>query len=164
MANIPSEYKAEYCGFGGARPSILKSTKDQPAVFPDVRVNYDKQPVGGRAQAAARQRPHTCLPVYDSDLVTTVYSGADQGTHRIAPYHWRDSRWSDPQQVTNTQRIDQGTLYHPEDRDPTNRPNFYVYRSTLVDALDTPCRPLTVPDVHKLRYMHNDYMSYDDWY
>lgn len=159
-----TEYQDEYCGMGGSGgKGLIKSSKDQPTTFPDCTKSYDIQPVGGRMQEKARaealKRSQTAmgLPVFDSDFVTTAYSAADRGCHRVAP-HWRDPRWSD------ATRIDSTTLYHPADRDPPNRPNFYVYRSTLVDALDTPCKPLAVPDVHKLRYMHNDYMSHDDWY
>ena len=97
------------------------------------------------------------LPVYDENYVATVYNAADQGTHRIAP-EWKDPRWADPM------RAKTATLYEPRDRDPPNRNNPYIYRSTLINAMDTPFRPLAVPDVHKLRYMHNDYMSHDDWY
>jgi len=55
-------------------------------------------------------------------------------------------------------------LYERAQRDPPNRGNWYVYRSTLPDPRCTPCEPLTVPEVHKLRYMANNYMTADDWY
>lgn len=55
-------------------------------------------------------------------------------------------------------------LYEPAQRDSPNRGNWYVYRSTLPDPRCTPCKPLAVPDVHKLRYMSNNYMTADDWY
>ena len=167
MSNI-TEYQEEYCGRGGGSGgggggTVMKSSKDQPTTFPECTKSFEEQPVGGRvqerarAEAQARAQTATGLPAYDTGLVSTVYSEADRGCHRVG-YSWRDPRWSD------ATRIDSSTLYHPADRDPPNRPNFYVYKSTLVDAMDTPCKPLAVPDVHKLRYMHTDYMTYDDWY
>jgi hypothetical protein len=142
-----------------------------------------RQPVGGRAQANwkaqmemkrmcdAQNRQYATLPQnmvrqggsggpLDSNFVATVHSQAQRGTHRIEPA-WRDPRWSAPQRITTK------TLYEPNERDPPNRHNFFLYKSTQVDPLTTgplSAMPLAVPDVHKLRYMHNCYMTPDDWY
>lgn len=63
-----------------------------------------------------------------------------------------------------------------EDIQPVGGRCGYLYRlrqqEALKNALDrssvvqtfTPYPPLPVPDVHKLRYMHNNYMTPDDWY
>jgi len=176
-----TEYQEEYCGMksGGSGGG---GGNGGPTIFPDCQKSYEEQPVGGRAQFNFKQKmkqritiqqaPPTAasrtasapgggrLPVYDEDFVATVYSEADRGTHRITP-EWnqsKDPRWADPMRATTA------TLYEPADRDPPNRNNPYVYRSTLINAMDTPFKPLAVPDVHKLRYMHNDYMTHDDWY
>lgn len=148
-----TEYWDSYCGApGGTKaesPVPMKET---------VSKSYELQPVGGRNQSL---RDNTLqgggLPAYDENFVATVYSEAERGTHRVVP-HWRDHRWSDSMRAANS------TLYNPAERDPANRNNFYVYRTTRIDAIDTPMTPLTVPDVHKLRYMQNQYMSPDDWY
>lgn len=165
MAN-KTEYYDAYCGGGGlsAGGRSIGGKEGSGGIAPCSK-SYDLQPVGGRAQARAQAtaKSQTAksqtegLPVYDADNVATVYSEADRGTHRIQP-QWRDPRCPPEMRAANS------TLYEPAERDPPNRNNFYVYRTTLVDALDTPCRPLAVPDVHKLRYMHNNYMTSDDWY
>lgn len=154
-----SEYYESYC--------LPKTTKRSglPEVVLCNKSEYT-QPVGGpyglmRRQVASESLhappTQTRLPVYDEEFVATVYSEADRGTHRIKP-KWQDPRWSDAMRAGNA------TLYDPPNRDPPNRGNWYAYRTTLTDAAKTPCQPLTVPDVHKLRYMHNNYMSADDWY
>ena len=139
--------------------STRKGKTTASATIIECTKGYDEQPVGGRAQARARAaaKGQGRLPAHDADFVATVYSGQDRGTHRIQP-HWRDHRWDDEM------RAGTSTLYEPADRDPANRNNWYIYRTTLIDSIDTPCKPLAVPDVHKLRYMQNNYMTADDWY
>jgi len=123
--------------------------------------NEDVQPVGGRSQAraaaAAAAINQRGLPAADESFVATVYSESERGTHRAEP-GWRDPRWSNPTRAANS------TLYETSERDPPHRQQLYVYKSTLVDPLNTPCQPMPAPDVHKLRYMHNNYMTCDDWY
>ena len=147
-----SEYYDEYCVGSKKVPGAVKPTPIVPCRKPE-----DVEPVGGRAQARAAAATKVGLPVVDGDFVATQYNAADRGTHRVQP-QWRDPRWSDGT------RISSSTLYEPADRDPANRNNFYVYKSTQINPLDTPCRPMAVPDVHKLRYMHGTYVTYDDWY
>ena len=155
-----TEYQEEYCGKGGRTRSSPEGAQN---TFIACSKSYDVQPVGGRCQANARHAVDgraaatKGFPVQDTDFVASTFSGADQGHHRVAP-QWRDPRWSDETRIANS------TLYETGDRDPANRNNFHVYRSTVIDPLSTPATPLAVPDVHKLRYMHNDYMTADDWY
>ena len=155
-----TEYQEEYCGTG-TRMSKAAEYTHTGVVGPIF--NEDIQPVGGRLQAQARAKAEAIAqaqkghPVYDSDFVSVVYSGADQGHHRAEP-GWRDPKWTPSTRAANL------TLYEPADRDPANRNQFIVYRSTLIDPLHTPAKPLPVPDVHKLRYMNNNYMCGDDWY
>ena len=154
-----SEYQDEYCGGFGVKKS------PGPAPLIACSKSYDIQPVGGRMQAknkAATGRATgraTGLPVYDGDYVTTVYNEADRGYHRVQP-QWNDPKWTPEMRAGNS------TLYEPRDRDPPNRNNFYVYKSTLIDPMKTGpvTMPLSVPDVHKLRYMNNNYMTPEDWY
>ena len=153
MGTYKSEYMDEYC----SAPGGTKAAEQVP-LKETCGKSYDKQPIGGKNQAARdRALQEASLPVYDADFVATVYSESERGTHRIQP-HWRDHRWTEPMRAENS------SLYEPADRDPANRNNFYVYRTTSINPYDTPCKPLTVPDVHKLRYMHNNYMCGDDWY
>lgn len=155
-----SEYQGEYCGLGSTVSGGGGGRGQASSIMPCSK-SLEEQPVGGRAQArvAADAASHSGrgLPVRDADFVGEVYSGTDRGTHRVQA-DWHDPRWSD------ARRADSSTLYEPAARDPPNRNNYYVYRTTLVDALTTPATPLAVPDVHKLRYMHNNYMTCDDWY
>ena len=164
MCASRTEYQESYCGLSGGGLGRSKGGKDATGALTPCSKSYDLQPVGGLAQARAQAEAQNAsqgyaqgLAAYDEDNVATVYSGADRGTHRIQP-QWRDPRCPPDMRAANS------TLYEPAERDPPNRNNFYVYRTTLVDALDTPCKPLAVPDVHKLRYMHNNYMTADDWY
>ena len=150
-----SEYYDEYCVGAKNTPGAIKPT---PLVA--CRKNEDIEPVGGKAQARAKaavESQTVGLPIVDGAFVATKYTAAEQGTHRMQP-QWRDPRWS------NGERISSTTLYEPADRDPSKRNNFYVYETTRIDPLNTPCKPLAVPDVHKLRYMHGTYMTGDDWY
>ena len=177
MASGNSEYQAEYCGYGGPVPGSSSTSGGVGASngYKPCSKSYDVQPVGGKMQAEAREaaahaaaygpggtgpmasKTGTGLPVYDEDYVATVYSETQRGTHRVQP-QWVDPRW------TPDRRIATSALYERSERDPPHRQNFYMYRSTLVDAVDTPSKALTVPDVHSLRYMHNNYMTPDDWY
>ena len=159
-----TQYQDEYCHMkGGGKETKGGSSGSNASGLIPCSKPEEVQPVGGRmqakafAEAEARQAEKQRLPAYDESFVATVYSSGDRGTHR-KQNQWHDSRWFDPT------RIEAATLYEPADRDPPNRNNFYVYRTTLIDAMDTPCKPLTVPDVHKLRYMQNQYMTCDDWY
>ena len=72
---------------------------------------------------------------------------------------WQNPRWNDAMRAEN-----HAGVYERAQRDPPNRGNWYVYRSTLPDPRCTPCKPLTVPDVHELRYLASNYMTADDWY
>ena len=177
MASGNSEYQVEYCGLGGTVAGSLSTSGGVGATngYKPCSKSFESQPVGGKMQAAAREaaeqsvmlRPGgsglmasqtgSGLPVYDEDFVTTVYSESQRGTHRVLP-QWVDPRW------TPDRRIASSALYERSERDPPHRQNFYLYKSTLIDPVNTPCKPLTVPDVHSLRYMHNNYMSPDDWY
>lgn len=74
-----------------------------------------------------------------------------------------ESTWRDPRLV-NAVRAAHAPVYEPLQRDPPNCGNWYVYRSTLVDPLTTPCQYLTVPDVHKLRYLKGNYNTAEDWF
>ncbi|KAK2184599.1 hypothetical protein NP493_258g01025 [Ridgeia piscesae] len=172
MEPVPeiSEYTDSYC-------CPHRMPLDPPdAVIPQCTKSYEKQPIGGHNQARARTvqeemagfatttRHHDLpgmatmgLPVYDQDFVANVYNQADRGTHRVHP-QWEDPRWSTMAHATTT------TLYQPSDRDPPHRNTYCVYRTTLVDPLYPPVQPLSVPDVHKMRYMQNNYMTADDWY
>ena len=113
--------------------------------------------VGGRMAAKKQAEEAERLATMDQDLVCQSYSSSEQGTHRIQPKR-QDPRWSDPVRTSDA------TLYDSSRRDPPNRETSFLYRSTFTDALMTPCQPLAVPDVHKLRYMNNNYMTADDWY
>lgn len=167
MSN-PSEYQVEYGGQSGGKIGMsdggFEATGGKTGGSGKPK-SLEEQPVGGRAQNRARTaamaeaaaRSGRGLPCVDSDFVAQVYSESERGTHRVAP-QWHDPRWSD------ARRADSSTLYEPSQRDPPNRNNFYVYRTTAIDAFNTPAKPLTVPDVHKLRYMSNTYMTPDDWY
>ena len=104
-----------------------------------------------------RHNNPSSLPVIESDHVAQVYSDAERGTHRVQRM-WNDPRWS------ADARFDTQHLYDPCYRDPAMRQMHYMYNTTRMDALNGPSRPLNVPDVHKLRYMHNNYMTKDDWY
>ena len=181
MAAGRTEYQEEYCGMGGKGGGRGGSKKGGPAPIVPCSKSEDEQPVGGRCAARYREALDKAaaeraamqsgtagtaqgaatkkwpMPAFDEDFVAAVYSKEDRGTHKAQPT-WRDPRWSEPV------RADNATLYEPADRDPCNRNNMHVYKSTLVDPLKTPCDPLPVPDVHKLRYMHNNYMTPDDWY
>ena len=181
MAGNNSEYQAEYCGYGGSVPGSSSGPGiGEGSGYKPCSKSYDVQPVGGKMQETARKQAlaeqamgyipaqqrgchgqamqnSTGLPACDENFVATVYSDTERGTHRVQP-QWIDPRW------TPEKRIGTSTLYERSERDPPHRQNFYVYRSTLVDAASTPCEALTVPDVHSLRYMHNNYMSPDDWY
>jgi hypothetical protein len=156
MSKLPeTEYKEAYCTSVSKRTNIHHD-------FAMCEKTLDVQPVGGRMTALKRTAPSSVppprLPACDEDYVATVYTSADHGTHRIEP-RWADPRWTDAMRADN-----QAGLYEPAQRDPPNRGNWYVYRSTLPDPRCTPCKPLSVPDVHKLRYMANNYMTADDWY
>lgn len=152
--------------------------KGGPAPIVPCSKSEDVQPVGGRVAAkyrevidkasAERSAQQATMkgtaqgdatqkwqqPTFDEDFVAAAYSKENRGTHNAQP------AWEGSQPV----RASNSTLYETADRDPCNRQMFNTYRSTLVDPLKTPCDPLPVPDVHKLRYMHNNYMSPDDWY
>jgi|SRR6218665_1648823 len=68
------------------------------------------------------------------------------------------------------------TCSKSEDIQPVGGRCGAIYRKRQQEALQaalqgsgvvrsfTPYPPLPVPDVHKLRYMHNNYMTPDDWY
>lgn len=160
-----SEYQVEYCGLGGGFGGGSGSHGGQGGGMIPCSKSLEEQPVGGKSQARARaavmasatSKTGRGLPAHDADFVAQVYSGTDRGTHRVQP-EWKDPRWSDEMRASSS------TLYNPAARDPPNRNSTYVYRTTLVDSLQTPCYPLPVPDVHKLRYMQNNYMTQDDWY
>lgn len=152
-----SEYYDEFCIGYRSKPHVNKPPLIKPCTKSEA-----KQPVGGRAQVQARQdmdkfiasQKRMCL---DAPMVATQWTAASRGTHRVQP-QWRDPRWSDGT------RISSSAQYHPADRDPCDRAKFYMYNSTKIDPLWTPTKPMPVPDVHKLRYMHGTYMSPDDWY
>jgi len=152
MANTKTEYQAEYCGLVCTpqmpRPRQVQLCKDGAS---------ETHVVGGPMQESKLNIDSKRLPVCDEDFVAQVYGSEDRASHRVE-HRWKDPRWSDPV------RCGICALYEPAERDPPNRGNWYLYRSTIVDPLRTPCQPLTVPDVHKLRYLHNNYMSQDDWY
>ena len=135
------------------------STEEQPQVTLCSK-NQSRQ-IGNSVHVPHKEpelgRVHQRLPACDEDFIAQVYNEADRGTHRVEP-GWRDPRWSDPM------RPNDYILYEPAQRDPPNRSNFYVYRSTITDPMTTPCHPLTAPDIHKLRYMQNSYTAPDDWY
>ena len=164
-----SEYYDEYClGFRN------KPLSNKPVLIPPCRKSEDIEPVGGRNQERARrammerckkqqqqqQQQLTgsagCSGI-DGALVATRFTSSERGTHHVQP-QWRDPRWSDAGRFTTS------TLYNPADRDPSFRNQFYMYNTTRIDPMLTPCKPMAVPDVHKLRYMHGTYMSPDDWY
>lgn len=149
-----TEYYDEFClNYKNRRRAPAKIT-----IFP-CKKTEEVQPVGGRAQAHARElMAKRMKPIIEAPShVATHYVSADHGCHRVGP-QWRDNRWS------GAMRADASSLYDPADRDPRNRPNFYVYQSTRIDPLWTPVKPMACPDVHKLRYMHGTYVTPDDWY
>ena len=174
-----TQYQEEYCGMKGGRGSGSGgggSGGGGSAGVAKLKSEIE-QPVGGRVQAAYRAQAismksgvpsgdgvppppmpahNMAVPVYDEDYVATVYNESERGTHRIQP-HWRS--------VRDVTRADTATLYEPADRDPCKRKNFsHIYKTTAIDAPNTPYVPLSVPDVHKFRYMHGTYMTGDDWY
>ncbi len=182
-----TEYQVEYCGQGSKLPGSTSKPGGENNQASKIK-NEDIQPVGGRMQERARQMSATrraaengMLPsglqetgynqvrpingtslagatVYDADFIATNVSESDRGVHRAEP-QWRDPRW------TEAMRINNSTLYEEAERDPPNRNNMYVYQTTRIDPLLTgPSYALAVPDVHKLRYMHGEYMCHDDWY
>ncbi|ELU01620.1 hypothetical protein CAPTEDRAFT_227906 [Capitella teleta] len=183
MSAGKTEYQEEYCGMGGSGGGGRGGTKKSgPAPIVPCRKSEDEQPVGGRCAAkyrtaldkAAAERAAAAaaagagtpqadatskwpVPAFESDFVAEVYKRENRGTHNAQP-KWKDQRLPQPVRAANS------TLYETADRDPCQRKTFEMYKSTAVDALSTPCAALTVPDVHKLRYMHNNYMSADDWY
>jgi hypothetical protein len=173
-----TEYQVEYCGIGTKLPGSSSKAANKESEL-GCKYNEDIQPVGGRSQEKARQEAmarreanmyamygpppgsgtqhmrsdlpegatNAGLTMYESDFITTNHSAADQGTHRMA------------------QNVPNSTLYNPAERDPPTRdPSFYMYRSSAIEAMRTGPPALAVPDVHKLRYMHGDYMTHDDWY
>jgi hypothetical protein len=150
-----TEYKEAYC-----------TAVHKPANFMHdfimCKARPEDQPVGGNVTLLKRTAPDAVppprLPACDEDFVATVYTSADHGTHRVES-RWQDPRWSDPMRAEND-----ANLYEVAQRDPPNRGNWYVYRATVPDPQCTPCKPLSVPDVHKMRYMSNNYMTADDWY
>ena len=168
-----SEYYDEFClGFRN-RP-----LNNKPVLIPPCRKSEDIEPVGGRNQERARKAMMDRLKQQqlqqqptgscggggaaggggiDGAMVATRFTCSERGTHRVQP-QWRDPRWSD------SSRIASSTLYHPADRDPSYRNQFYTYNTTRIDPLLTPTKPMAAPDVHKLRYMHGTYMTPDDWY
>lgn len=158
MAHGVSEYTEEYCGLTCNTRKTAGERTVGKSDFQQCHKSLDEQPVGGRLQTKQYELDGaTRLPACDEDFVSQVYGSADRGTHRVEA-RWKDPRWSDPLRCNNC------ILYEPTHRDPPNRGNWYLYRSTVTDPLKTPCQTLTVPDVHKLRYLHNNYMTTDDWY
>src|SRR6218665_1940863 len=127
MANVKTTYQEAYC----MEP---KKSECKPEVLLCLKP-LDNQPVGGpwavTRKSDEKARIAQRLPACDEAFFTQVYSEADRGTHRIEPA-WRDPRWTD------AMRADNSTLYEPAQRDPPNRGNWYVYRSTMADPLTTP--------------------------
>ena len=156
MASGKTEYQEEYCGMHGSKSGRGKSATGTSDVIGCTK-SYEVQPVGGRMAAKKQAEEAQRLATMDQEFVCQSYSSSEHGTHRILP-KWQDPRWSDPVRTSDA------TLYDSSRRDPPNRETSFLYRSTFTDALMTPCQPLAVPDVHKLRYMNNNYMTADDWY
>ena len=175
-----TEYQEEYCGMKGKGKGGGRGNGGGPSALIPCRHNEDVQPVGGRTQAKFREEMlqkrqaarevalHTgsypraaeeSFPVtaYDGDYVCSQINASEQGTHRVQPT-WRDPNMTAPTRVANS------TLYEPADRDPRKRKQLYMYTTTQIHAPNSPYAPLAAPDVHKLRYMHGNYMTGDDWY
>ena len=175
-----TEYQVEYCGMKGKGKGGAGGGKGGPEGLTPCRHNEDVQPVGGKVQArfrdemlkrksAARaatlrteeypraaEEPYP-VTAYDGDFICSQVNASEQGTHRVQP------KWRDPNMTAPT-RVDSSTLYEPADRDPKKRKQLYMYKSTQMHMPNSPYAPLAVPDVHKLRYMHGNYMTGDDWY
>lgn len=159
-----TEYQVEYCGIGTRMNKSADGGNGGTGCSTGSGAikNEDIQPVGGRVQARARAEADARLAamkasgqqINDSDFVAVVMNSSDSAHHRMQPA-WSNPNWTPNMRAVNT------TLYNPADRDPCHRNDFTVYRSTLIDSHNT---PMAVPDVHKLRYMHNEYMTGDDWY
>ena len=149
MATI-SEYYDEYC---------IKKNKDSAknTVVPEIRANELKQPVGGK-------KTH--------ELLTTISkqnASANQQTNSQLTNSQRDLSWKF-NDVSEPMRADHIIMYEPIGRHLWNENNMYALgaaypiRRELKDGENPFSSPLAVPDVHKLRYMHNNYMTPDDWY
>lgn len=139
-ASIPriiSEYQNEYCGVG---PKVNKMRgadlleKKENNVFPICRKTYERQPVGGRkAPIGAGGRGGGVADVAFSALLCPSCRALSESDQHMKQVEAQKMREGD-----------------------TNG-------STKCDLCGMECESLSVPDVHKLRYLHNRYMTADDW-
>jgi hypothetical protein len=80
----------------------------------------------------------------------------------------RDLSWKF-HDVSEPLRCDHVIMYEPIGRHLWNENNMYAFgaaypiRREMKEADNMFANPLPVPDVHKLRYMSNNYMTPDDW-
>lgn len=125
------------------------------AYFPPVVADETKQPVGGRVQhrywlrhvqqvqqqcAAARALRSTSLPAMArATFPPPTYSAG--GTNK----------------AINKQDQRQCHCHCHQ----SGKPMCHKADKSSSDSIS---KPLAVPDVHKLRYMHGKYISCDDWY
>lgn len=155
-----SEYYDEYCLRSSSKKNASKSN-----TVAEIQANETKQPVGGRQQEKLRNaRLATANQSRQNDMLSST---ATQRAHQRQPQ--RDLSWKF-HDVSEPLRCDHVIMYEPIGRHLWNENNMYAFgaaypiRREMKEAENMFANPLPVPDVHKLRYMSNNYMTLDDWY
>ncbi len=116
--------------------------------FPPVVADESKQPVGGRVQHRYWQR----------HLKQRHQQQQRGGGATTAPRSQSVPAMARPTQPPSAADSSKATDKHQQQRDQQS------CRHTDDPGADAMSKPLAVPDVYKLRYMHCNYMSRDDWY
>ncbi len=181
-----SEYQEEYCGQKGKGKGGAGGGGGAGGAgegLTPCKHNEDVQPVGGRVQAKYREQmiekmhakkqleldeaaapfPHAKQEPFPSTAYDGDYARGEAGAagdQRVQP-KWRDAN-APPSAGTQASSANPATR---AEGDFKKRRQTHVYQTTQDNApRPSPCPVMTVPEVHKLRYMHNNYMTGDDWY
>ncbi len=156
-SGIPTEYQEEYCGMGGKSGGGKGKGRKQDPVEPCTK-NLDIQPVGGRVGAKAREERRKELADKGQEV-----PGEDDSTVYVDDYCLAHGLQKGDNGQGNPALSDTARMTQLADQDPENRGKYYMYHSHEIEAMRQ-AKAMAAPDIHKLRYMSNNYMTGDDWH